>query len=150
MKPDNEQQNLHLIQRYWDEIWTAGNLDAIAELYDPECRHGAAFSIEGFQRNVARWRQAFPDWAARVDDAFAVGDKVVSRVTYHGTHRGVFAGLQPTERLIEVTGLDVFRIRDAKIVEHWHEADHFALFDQLGFTLVPPSGSSEISPAHAS
>lgn len=132
-----------LIRRYWQEVWNDGASAAVAELYAPDCVHGDAFSIEDFQRKVERWRAIFPDFRVVIDDLFSVGDRVISRVTYHGTQQGTFAGLSPRGKEFHVTGIDIFRIRDGKIVEHWHEADHYTMLVQLGAVFSLPQIENE-------
>ena len=56
-----------------------------------------------------------------------------------GTHTGTYFGIEATGRTIEITGMDLFRICDGRIVEHWHEADHVAMFEQLGMEWKPIS-----------
>ena len=52
--------------------------------------------------------------------------------TYHGTHRGEFLGVAPTGRKIQFETVDVMRVRDGKIAEHWGVANLFSLMQQLG------------------
>ncbi|HVK38165.1 MAG TPA: ester cyclase [Candidatus Kapabacteria bacterium] len=130
-------ENEALIRRYWSEIWNDGSTDAVAELYHPECRHYGAFTIAGFQRNVSRSFEGMPDLRAEVLEILSVDDTVVTRVIYRATHTGNYFGIEATGRTIEITGMDLFRIRDGRIVEHWHEADHAAMFEQLGMEWKP-------------
>ena len=79
--------------------------------------------------------QAAP--VANVDRIFACGDSVVTRVVYTATHAREFPGVPVTGAHVEVTGLDVFRFEDGRVVEHLHEADHEAMWEQLGVRLPP-------------
>ena len=58
-----------------------------------------------------------------VEDLVAEGDRVAARVTMRGTHQRVFQGLARTGKRVEVRAMDMFRISDGKIVEHWGHAD---------------------------
>jgi predicted ester cyclase len=40
-----------------------------------------------------------------------------------GTHSGEFQGIAPTNKRVEVKAIDIFRIEDGKILEHWGHAD---------------------------
>ena len=136
---DTVDTNIQLIRRYWDEIWSAGRIDLISELYHPNCLHGDDFTIEGFERNVRVTREALPDFRVEIHDLFGVGERVVSRITYHGTHTGApYAGIAPSGATVEAGGIDIFHIREGKIAEHWHEADHYTIFQQLGMKYVKP------------
>ena len=52
--------------------------------------------------------------------------------TYHGTHKGDLFGIAPTGRKVEFETVDVMRVRDGKIAEHWGVANLFSLMQQLG------------------
>ena len=77
----------------------------------------------------------FPDVQATVEDLMADGDKVVARVSYRGTHQA-FRGIPPTEKQITVMGINIFRIANGKLVEHWGLTDRLAVLQQMD--VVPP------------
>ena len=130
-----------VVRDYWQRVWCEGSADAVRELYAPGAtENGEPVSVEDFARGVEAWFTKFPDFTATVDDVFAVGDRVVSRVTYRGTQALPWAGLPATGRTFEGLGLDVFTIRDGRIVEHWHSADHYDMVVQLGGKVVPQEG----------
>ena len=52
--------------------------------------------------------------------------------TYHGTHLGEFFGVPPTGRKIQFETVDVMRVRNGQIAEHWGVANLFSLMQQLG------------------
>lgn len=63
---------------------------------------------------------------------------VITRVVYSGTHRGDFTFLPATGRTFRVSGLDVFEFdAGGKVVQHWHETDHWEWFEQLGVETGP-------------
>jgi predicted ester cyclase len=59
----------------------------------------------------------------------------VELFTASGTHRGDMMGAPPTGNTIVLAGINVFRLRDGKIVERWGRLDELTLLRQLG--LVP-------------
>src|SRR5262249_39995540 len=141
--------NKAIARRYWDEVWSAGNVAIVDELFAPDsvahplggtASHGA----EARQHGTTRWRTAVPDFRGTIDDIFAEGDKVVVRWTVHGTHRGnlEFGSLgltvPPTGKPISFTGMDIYHFRSGKIVELWRHWDRLGLFQQLG--VVPTAG----------
>ena len=77
-------------------------------------------------------RTAFPDFHADIHWQLADGDRVTTYKTYHGTHRGEFLGVAPTGRQIQFETVDVMRVRNGKITEHWGVANLFSLVQQLG------------------
>ena len=64
-------------------------------------------------------RPAFPDLAVEIHDQLAEGEKVTTRKTLHGTHRGEIMGIAPTGRSIAIQVIDIVRLRDGRYVEHW-------------------------------
>jgi predicted ester cyclase len=74
---------------------------------------------------------AFPDAHHAIDDLIAEGDRVALRTTARATHRGDFEGIARTDRLVEFTGLVVYRIQSGKIAESWGEIDFLRLIREL-------------------
>ena len=64
---------------------------------------------------------------------------VVTRKVFHGTHRGPMQGIPPTGRSIEILVIDIVRVADGKIAEHWNCVDHLGLLAQLvhSHSMVP-------------
>lgn len=73
-----------------------------------------------------------------VEDLIAEGDPVVARLTQSGTHHGIFLGIPPTGKRVRISGVEIFRNADGKIVEHWNNYDDLGLSQQLG--ALPPIG----------
>ncbi len=74
----------------------------------------------------------FPDLHNTIEDMVAEGDKVVTRYTMHGTHKGNFMGTPATGKEVTVTGITISRIKDGKIVEEWEEDDILGLASKIG------------------
>jgi predicted ester cyclase len=72
-----------------------------------------------------------------IEDVVAEGDRVVVRWTNSGTHIGVFAGIPPTGRSFVIAGIDIYRVADGKLAEHWHVVDQLAMMAQLGLLPEP-------------
>lgn len=81
---------------------------------------------------VRIFQNAFPDMKGAVEDVVAEGNKVAVRFSGTGTHQGEFFGIPPTGKPIKSTGINIFRIEDGKIVEHWNNADDLGVLQQLG------------------
>lgn len=134
----SKSKNIKMVQTYWEEVWGKGNLKAVSDFYDPNAKHGENFTIEGFQKGVTLTKEAFPDFKATVIDIFATGDKVISEVTYTGTHTGKKMFKQEAMgKTIKVPGLDVFTFKNGKCINHQHVADHLDLVMQMGIQLTP-------------
>jgi steroid delta-isomerase-like uncharacterized protein len=87
---------------------------------------------DGAEKFFAGLNNAFPDLRATIDDMVGEGDKVVTRFTMHGTHKGAFMGMPATGKEVTVSGISISRIKDGKIVEEWEEDDSLGLMTQIG------------------
>ena len=85
----------------------------------------------GFQAFYGMLLQAFPDATMEINEQLAERDLVATRKTLRGTHLGEIWGLPPTGNRVEWEFIDIFRIRDGKLVEHWTHMDFEALRAQM-------------------
>src|SRR5690242_21294524 len=83
----------------------------------------APLDREGQKRRIAAFRTAMPDLEFLIEDLFAEGDRVGFRVKIRGTHQGTFLGVAPTDKQLTVTAIDIARLENGKIVDHWGEMD---------------------------
>jgi steroid delta-isomerase-like uncharacterized protein len=75
--------------------------------------------------------EAFSEFAAEIHDQVAENDKVVTRKTFRGIHTGNFMGIPATGRPIEIGVIDILRVRNGKITEHWCQVDLAGLMGQI-------------------
>src|SRR5262249_9184878 len=68
-----------------------------------------------------------------IKDEIVEVDKVVVRVISSGRHTGEFIGFPPTGKTFAVEQIHIYRIADAKIIEHWSSRDDLSQGMQLGF-----------------
>lgn len=140
-----EQANLALMNRIYNEFINQGKEEVFDELVSPEVvEHeelpGFEPNREGVKHYFQMMHTAFPDLHFQVDDIFASGDKVVARITVHGTHQGEFMGMQPSGKKIAVKGIDIVRFADGKLIEHWGVTDAMTMMQQLG--AMPAEGET--------
>ena len=139
------QENKALVRRFVDEVQSKGNADLIDEICSAEfVNHSAPPGIptdcEGIKIVTAMFRGAFPDSYFTVEDMVAEGDKVATRKTFHGTHEGEFIGIPPSGRSVSMGLIDIVRISEGRVVEHWSMGDTLGMMRQLG--VVPQPGES--------
>jgi predicted ester cyclase len=130
--------NIATFRRAIDEGWNQGNLEAIDELFAPdfvEHQAGIAPGRDGVKASIQILRTAFPDLHLTVEDVIAEGDKVWLRLAATGTHSGPFMGSAATGHGMKSTVIDIARIVDGRLIEHWGVADRFSVAQQIG--LVP-------------
>ena len=134
---------LALARRSFDEIWNNGNFEAADELYSPDYVNHDPVSPEvppgpeGVKQLAKMYRRAFPDLRFAIDEMLASGDRVVTRWTGEGTHRGALRGLPASGRQARVTGISIHRIAGGRIVETWVNWDTLGMMEQLGAAQVP-------------
>ena len=130
--------NKALVQRFFEEVINQRNLAVLDQFAHPGgVNHTVPPGMpQESNQFLGQYLNAFPDVKATVEDLMADGDKVVARVSYRGTHQGAFRGIPPTGKQIVVTGINIFRIANGKLVEHWGLTDRLAVLQQLG--VVPP------------
>ncbi|HEX7127034.1 MAG TPA: ester cyclase [Thermodesulfobacteriota bacterium] len=108
---------------------------------------------DAIRQVVTTFRAAFPDLRITIEDQVAEGDKVCSRATTRGTHRGAIFGIEPTGRSVTMTGPTLVRIVDGHLVESWVKNDVIGLMRQLGAwpsprraSLPPPGSARSVGP----
>lgn len=126
-----------VVRRNTEEVQGGGNFELFDELFaddflDHTPQPNRTPDKAGARELYRTLRTAFPDFHAEIHWQTADGDRVTTFKTYHGTHRGEFLGVPPTGRAIHFETVDVMRVRDGKIAEHWGVANLFSLMQQLG------------------
>src|SRR6266498_2376815 len=126
-----------VVRRNTEEVQGGGNFEVFEELFaedflDHTPQPGRTPDKNGARGLYRTLRAAFPDFHADIHWQAADGDLVTTYKTYHGTHKGIFLGVAPTGRSIHFETVDVMRVRNGKITEHWGVAKLFSLMQQLG------------------
>jgi steroid delta-isomerase-like uncharacterized protein len=124
-------------REYVEEVWNRGNLAAMdhyfaEDHYDNDAPPGQGDGLAGLKPTFAMFQQAFSDIHVSVDQQIAEGDKVVSRITFNGTHRGPFFGIPATGRRVAVKQMHILRFENGKMAEHWVNSDDLSMLRQLG------------------
>ncbi|MDB4995538.1 MAG: hypothetical protein JWM74_2970 [Myxococcaceae bacterium] len=133
--------NKNVVRLLFEDVFNAGNVEAAAGLVHFDyVQHSplAAPGLAGLQAFVVEVRGAFADLHFTIEDLVAEGDRVVARVIATGTHRAAFLGIGATARAVRAQSIDIFRLRDGKLAEHWDVLDVYAILLQLGATVTPP------------
>ena len=130
------EESIKLVRRMYDEAWNEGKLDVVDEICAPdyvgEGPYGDEHGPESVKSGILTRRQAFPDIHVTIEDIIASEDKVVARLTFRGTHKGEFLGVQPTGQEVIWSGIWIYRVANGKFVERWHNYDMHGLMRQLG------------------
>ncbi len=129
---------LHVMQRMFDQGFSTGDDTIVDELCSPDLvEHqfglagGGAEAIEHVKAAVRDVHAMAPDLRFTIEDAAVDGDTIWVRVRGRGTATGPFFG-PPSGRPLDFTVIDVARVVDGRIVEHWGVPDRFAVLAQTG------------------
>jgi predicted ester cyclase len=147
-------RNKEATRRSFEEIFPACDVQALAEVVDPDVvtrgrRPDEPPGFEGVKRTMLWLASVFSDQRWEVHDMIAEGDLVAVRLTHHGRHTGDLFGIPPTGREVAYEYVQFLRYRDGKAIEHWSVRDDMTLMRQLG--VVPerpgaPAGSEPRTP----
>jgi steroid delta-isomerase-like uncharacterized protein len=130
------EENKAILRRYKVDILNSREIDALDEVVAVDYLDHAAFpgqapGLEGLKQRVTTLFQALePTWT--IDDIVAEDDMVVLRWSHIGTHVGEFLGIPPTGKSFTIRGIDMYRVRDGKMAEHWNVVDLYGFCQQVG------------------
>src|SRR5215468_5776167 len=132
-----------VVRRNTEEVQGAGDFDVFEELFaddfvDHTTQPGTSPDKAGVRKLYMYLRAAFPDFRAEIYWQLADGDRVTTYKTYHGTHEGTFLGIAPTYRKIYFETVDVMRVQNGKMTDHWGVGNLLSLMQQIG-GWIPPS-----------
>jgi steroid delta-isomerase-like uncharacterized protein len=129
--------NKQRIRMLFEQVLNRGTAELLDDLIsgdylDHNPVPGQAPGAEGIRNKLKSLRAAFPDIRFFLEDLVAENDLVAARYYWKATQTGPFMGLPPTGNQVVVKGMDFYRLKDGKLVEHWDSVDQLGLMQQLG------------------
>ena len=129
--------NKKIVTSFIDRLFSQGDLTAVDDhLSEDFVNHdppfGESADREGMRAAGTAFRAAFPDWHSEVHLLVAEDDLVTEVFTASGTQRGEFMGVAATGRSMSLRGINVFRVRNGRIIERWGRLDDLGFMQQLG------------------
>jgi steroid delta-isomerase-like uncharacterized protein len=125
------------------DIMNSHDSDRFAELvsenyvnHNPGVGHGLA----GVAAFMGRWFDTLSDTRVVVEDAFAVGDRVVGRYTNRARHTGSFVGVPASGADMTMRPIDIWRVENHRFVEHRDQLNVLEVFQQMG--AIPLQGGA--------
>jgi predicted ester cyclase len=115
-----------------DDVFSA---DYVVHSRGLELPRGAA----AFKTAVGFWRSSFPDFHTTIDQLICDGEYVVNRFHTTGTHSGQLGDIPATGKSFTVSGVDMHRVVDGKVVESWISDDMPRILMEIGL-LAPAAG----------
>jgi predicted ester cyclase len=139
------QSNKEVVRRFTEEAinrWNPARMDDYytADFVNHTASPGDDPGRAGLRKFFTQLKAALPDMPFTTEDLIAEGDKVVHRVTIHGTHRGEYLGETPTGKPVTWPYIVIIRMTDGKFAELWVQGDALGFLQQLG--LIPPGGQA--------
>jgi steroid delta-isomerase-like uncharacterized protein len=133
-----------LVARRWIDAFNARDdqAEAAARTADyiahaPDSIQTGALDSDAWVEFLGVFIEGFPDLHLEVQDSSADEAMVAQRILFTGTHTGSFRGLPSTGRKVRFSGLEINRMVDGRVAEHWFQLDAVTLFEQLGLRIVP-------------
>ncbi len=131
------ERNKAVIRRFVEEVQNNQDFDAYDELNDPDFVNlsappGVPADRAGGKVYLQALADAYPDARVTIQDMIAEGDQVVTKKTFAGTNTGEFGGIPATGMRVSVQYVDIMRVREGRIVEHWLSLDQLSWLQQLG------------------
>ena len=129
------EENKAAVHQMFDESFNQGDTSGIKEIVAADYIDHSPIPApgpgpEGFAKRIAALSAAFVE-EVTFGVFLAEGDLVAFTWTFNGTHKGVFAGVPATGKKVTLSGINIERFRDGKIVEHWSHFDLAGLMKQI-------------------
>jgi steroid delta-isomerase-like uncharacterized protein len=142
-------QNKAIVRRFIQEIFVEGRRETVDELLaDDFVAHtwpSTGHPKDDLKSAIDRTSKGLANPTFTIDDLIAEGDQVAARLTTSATQVGEFMGMPPSGKTYKIEEIHIFRIRDGKVAEHWHQLDQMGMMKQLG--AIP--GAAKPEPAGA-
>lgn len=138
------ESNKQVIQTFIEDVLNQGRFERANDLVKEDFVEldplpGQVQGREGLKAILHMLRSAFPDMHWIVKEMVAEGEKVVTRFVWTGTHRGAFLGVPATGRSVEVKGVVIDRLENARMADSRILMDTMGLMQQLGVIPAPPA-----------
>jgi steroid delta-isomerase-like uncharacterized protein len=137
------EENKTIVSDFIGALFTKGDPNAVddylaEDFVNNDPPFGASADREGMRSAGAMFRAVFPNWRSDLHMLVAEGDIVVEMFTATGTHTGTdIMGVAASGRTVTLPGINIFRLRDGRIVERWGRLDDLGFLRQLGVVQHP-------------
>jgi steroid delta-isomerase-like uncharacterized protein len=125
------EENRSLIHK-WLDAWINNDVVQIENLFTQDYSvNDRWIGVEGVKQSVQFLHTVFSDISAEPNEIVAEGDKVVLRWTVRGKQQGEFMGIPPTGKIVELQGINIYHITDAKIQANYEQTNILQVVQQL-------------------
>ena len=125
--------NKDIVKYFYEVIVSENLLDELPKYISEDCvqRTGEKeifIGIDGIKQHLVALKKTYPDYTMKIIRQYVTEDYVISEFIMRGMHEGEFIGISPTNKVLEITGVDIDKVIDGKIVEHGGAANTFETF----------------------
>ena len=122
-----------MVKYFYEVIVSENLLDELPKYIAEDCvqRVGEKeifMGIDGMKQHLVALKKTYPDYTMKIIRQYVTDDYVISEFIMRGTHKGEFFGITPTNEVLEITGVDIDKVIDGKIVEHGGATNTFEAF----------------------
>ncbi|HYM19805.1 MAG TPA: ester cyclase [Candidatus Kapabacteria bacterium] len=128
------------------EMFQSGKTDGIEKyvadnIVDHQAMPGQKQGLAGLKEMITNMKAAYPDMKFTVNHITADSNMIWAQTTMSGTNSGPWMGMPPTNKKINVEGVDIIKLGpDGKATDHWGYMEEMKMMTQLG--LMPPMGGA--------
>ena len=125
--------NKDIVKYFYEVIVSENLLDELSKYISENCVQRAGekeifIGIDGMKQHLVALKKTYPDYTMKIIRQYVTDDYVISEFIMRGTHKGEFIGITPTNEVLEITGVDIDKVIDGKIVEHGGATNTFETF----------------------
>lgn len=125
--------NKEIVKYFYETIVSENRLYDLSKFVSVDCvqkvgENVVFIGLTGMKKHLLALKETYPDYVMKIIRQYADGDYVISEFIMRGTHKGEFIGIKPTNQVLEITGVDIDKVVDGKIVEHGGAANTFETF----------------------
>ena len=126
-------KNKDIVKYFYEVIVSENLLDELSKYISEDCVQRAGekeifIGINGMKQHLVALKKTYPDYTMKIIRQYVTDDYVISEFIMRGTHKGEFIGITPTNKVLEITGVDIDKVIDGKIVEHGGATNTFETF----------------------
>ena len=125
--------NEDIIRYFYEHIVSDNLLGNLEDFVSEDCTVWAdgkseKVGVNGMKEHLEAIRHTYPDYRMKILRQFVSGDYVISEFRMEGTFQNEWLGIKPKGERISITGIDIDKVIDGKIVEHGGAANTFEAF----------------------
>lgn len=115
--------NKDIVKYFYEVIVSDNLLDELSQYISEDCVQKIGektifIGVDGMKQHLLAVKKTYPDYTMKIIRQYMDGDYVISEFIMRGTHKGNFIGITPTNKILEITGVDIDKVIDGRIVEH--------------------------------